>query len=141
MEQLIEFAGKHALLSGGFVVVFLILIWTEFTRRTQGFIELTSSQAIPLINANDTIVIDVSTAGDFHRGHIVDARNILPSRIASPDAELEKLSGSNILVVCKNGQASPTAASALVKLGAAKVAVLKGGMNQWLADNYPVTKD
>ncbi|MFT5139341.1 MAG: rhodanese-related sulfurtransferase [Lysobacterales bacterium] len=141
MEQLIEFAGKNALLSGGFVVVFLILIWTEFTRRTQGFVELAPTQAIPMINANDTVVIDVSAAADFHKGHIVGARNILPSRIASPDAEVEKLSGCNILVVCKNGQVSATAASTLVKLGAAKVAVLKGGMSQWIADNYPVTKD
>ena len=138
---MIEFAGKNALLSGGFVVVLLILIWTEITRRTQGFIELVPAQAIPVINANDTVVIDVSAAADFHKGHIVDARNILPSRFASPDAEVEKLTGRNILVVCKNGQASPTAASALVKLGAAKVAVLKGGMTQWLADNYPVTKN
>jgi rhodanese-related sulfurtransferase len=45
------------------------------------------------------------------------------------------------LLTCKNGQAAPSAASVLVKLGAAKVAVLKGGMLAWVADNYPVTKD
>ncbi len=139
MQQLIEFAGNHALLSGGFVLTFLILIWTEFKRRTQGFIELTPAQAIPLINQENTVVIDVSSSADFHKGHIVDAKNILPSRFKNPDAEIKKLKDKDILVACKSGQIAQSAASALVKLGAGRVAVLKGGMVQWTSDNYPVT--
>ena len=141
MEQLIEFAGKHALLSGGFVVVLLILIWTEITRRTQGFSEMTPVQAIPLINDQETVVVDVSASADFSKGHIVGAKNFVPSRFTDPDAEVQKLAGRKILVTCKNGQASTSAASALVKLGAARVAILKGGMLQWNSDNYPVTRD
>ena len=141
MQQLIEFATNHALLSGGFIVVILMLIWTEFSRRTQGFGELSPVQAIPLINDDDTIVVDISASADFHKGHIVGARNILPSRFKNPDAEIQKLNNKNILVTCKNGQAAPAAASALVKLGASRVAVLKGGMLAWASDNYPVTKD
>ncbi len=141
MEQLIEFAGRHALLSGGFIVVSLILIWTEISRRTQGYTELTPVQAVPLINNKNTVVVDVSASADFHKGHIVEARNFLPSRFSNPDAEIQKLTGRSILVACKNGQASPTAAAALVKLGAAQVAVLKGGMMKWVEDNYPVTRD
>jgi rhodanese-related sulfurtransferase len=141
MEQLIEFAGKHALLSGGFVVAFLILIWTEFTRRTQGFSELTPVQAVPLINDQDTVVVDVSAPADFSKGHIVGAKNFVPSRFANPDAEVQKLAGRKILVTCKSGQTSTSAASALVKLGAASVATLKGGMMAWSSDNYPVTRD
>jgi rhodanese-related sulfurtransferase len=64
----------------------------------------------------------------------------MPSRLAKPDDELLKLAQKNILVTCKNGQASPAAAAALVKLGARQVAVLKGGVMQWIADNYPVTR-
>lgn len=141
MQQLIEFAGNHALLSGGFVAVLLMLIWSEFSRRTQGFREISPAQAIPLINDKGTVVVDVSASADFHKGHIVGARNFLPSRFKSPDAEVEKLAQKNILVACKNGQAAPVAATALVKLGASKVAVLKGGMLAWAGDNYPVTTD
>jgi rhodanese-related sulfurtransferase len=139
MEQFIEFAGKHILLSGGFVVVLGILIWTEITRRTQGFSELTPVQAIPLINDKDTVVVDVSSSADFQQGHIVDARNLAVSRFSNPDAEVQKLAGKKVLVTCKNGQAAPATASAIVKLGAERVAVLKGGMLQWKADNYPTT--
>jgi rhodanese-related sulfurtransferase len=139
MEQLMEFAGNNALLSGGFVAVLLMLIWTEISRRTQGFRELSPAQAIPLINDQETVVVDVSASADFHKGHIVGAQNFLPSRFKSPDAEVEKLAKKNILVACKNGQAAPAAASALVKLGAERVALLKGGMLAWTGDNYPVT--
>ncbi len=141
MEQLFEFAGNHAMLSGGFVAVFLFLVWTEISRNTRGFSELAPGQAIPLINDQNTVVVDVSASADFHKGHIVGARNILPSRFGSPDAEIQKLAGKKILVACKSGQTAQSAAATLVKLGAAEVAVLKGGMTQWTADNYPVTRD
>ncbi len=140
MQQIFEFAGNHAMLSGGFVAVLLILIWTELSRKTRGFSELIPAQAIPLINDQNTVVVDISASADFHKGHIVGARNILPSRFASPDAEIQKLAGKNILVACKSGQSAQPVAASLVKLGAAKVAVLKGGMVQWSADNYPVTR-
>ena len=140
MQQLFEFAGNHAMLSGGFVAVFLLLVWTEISRKTRGFSELVPAQAIPLINQQNTVVVDISASADFHKGHIVGARNISPSRLSKPDAEIQKLAGKKILVVCKSGQAAQSAAAALVKIGAAEVAVLKGGITQWVADNYPVTK-
>jgi rhodanese-related sulfurtransferase len=118
-----------------------MLVWTEITRRTRGFSELAPAQAIPLINDKNTVVVDVSASAEFHKGHIVGAINYLPSRFSNPDAELQKLAGKNVLVACKTGQTAQSAAATLVKLGAAKVAVLKGGMTQWSADNYPVTRD
>ena len=141
MEQLIEFAGNHPLLSGGFVAVLLLLIWTEISRRKRGFTELGPAQAIPLINDKNTVVVDVSPSADFSKGHIVGARNILPSRFSDPDAEIRKLAGKNVVVACKNGQVAQSAAASLTKIGAAQIAVLKGGMTQWVADNYPVTRD
>lgn len=141
MQQLIEFAGNHALMSGGFVALVLMLIWTEITRRTQGYSEVTPSQAVPLINDSNTVVVDISASADFHKGHIVGAKSFLPSRFKNPDAELMKLKGRNIVVACKSGQSAQSAASALVKIGATQVAVLKGGMSQWVGDNYPVTRD
>ena len=141
MQQLIEFAGNHALMSGGFVAVLLLLIWSEISRHMRGFSELVPAQAIPLINDTNTVVVDVSASADFHKGHIVGARNILPSRFKDPDAEIQKLAGKNVLVACKTGQTAQAAAAALVQIGAAQVAVLKGGMTQWSSDNYPVTRD
>jgi rhodanese-related sulfurtransferase len=139
MEQLIEFVGNNALLAGGFVAVLVLLIYTELMRKIRGLKELSPAQAVPWINASDAVVIDVSTAADFNKGHIVDARNLPASRLADPDAEILKLKDKKLLLVCKSGQAAFTAASSLVKMGASDVAVLKGGMTQWRSDQFPVT--
>jgi len=139
MDQFIEFAGNHPLLTGGFVAVLLVLIWTETTRRFQGLKQLSPAEAIPWINDPNAVVVDISSAADFNKGHIVNARHIPASRLASPDAEIDKLKDRKLLVVCKSGQSAMGAAATLKKLGASEVAVLKGGMAQWVSDQFPVT--
>ena len=128
------------MLSGGFVLVLALLIWSEISRRTRGFREISPADAVPMINKGDTVVVDISPPAEFNQGHIVGARNYPPSRFSKPDKELEKLKNSPVLVVCKSGQTALATASALVKLGVPDVAVLKGGMTQWKSDNYPITR-
>ena len=140
MEQLFEFVGNHPLMSGGFVALGLLLAWSFVAPRVQGFRELTPAQAVPIINAGDTIVVDVSSAADFQKGHIVGARNLTPSRFEKPDAEVEKLRGRPVLLVDKNGQSVARAAAALKKIGPGSIATLRGGMAQWRSEQYPVTK-
>jgi len=92
------------------------------------------------MNDPATVVIDVSAAADFNKGHIINARHLAMARIQNPDAEVQKLLKSKLVLVCKNGQTSVQAAAALKKQGAVDVAVLKGGMARWLGDQYPVTR-
>ena len=139
MEQVIEFAGNNLLLVGGFVAVLGLLVWTEVMRKVQGLVELTPAESVSWINDPDTVIVDISPVADFNKGHIVDARNIQASRLANPDAEILKLKDSKLLVVCKSGQTAISAAGNLRKMGAANVAVLKGGMAQWRGDQFPVT--
>ena len=139
MEQVIEFVGNHPLLAGGFVAVLGLLVYTEVMRKIQGLKELSPAQAVPWINDPDAVVVDVSPVADFNKGHIVDARNIQASRLADPDAEIEKLRDKKLLLVCKSGQSAVPAAISLLKMGVRDVAVLKGGMSQWRSDQFPVT--
>ena len=140
MEQLFEFVGRHPLLSAGFVAVLGMLIWSEITRRFQGLAELSPAQAVAWMNDEKSVVVDVSAAADYSKGHIVGARNIALSRLIEGDPEVKKLKDAKVLLVCKLGQTSIQAAKNLKKLGFADLAVLKGGMQQWLSDQYPVTK-
>lgn len=139
MEQLFEFAGNHPLLVGGFVVVLGLLIWTEVMRSISGLRELSPAQAVPWINDSNAVIIDISPAAEFNKGHIVNARNLQASRLAKPDADILKLKDKKVLVVCKSGQSAAGAAASLRKMGAVDVAVLKGGMAQWRSDQFPVT--
>lgn len=140
MEQLIEFAGRHPLLSIGFIAVLGLLIWTELVRKLQGLNELSPAQSVAWINDPRAVVVDVSSVADFNKGHIVDARNITMSRIDKADAEVQKLKDKKVLLVCKTGQTAMQAAIKLKKLGVSELAVLKGGMLQWQSDQYPVTR-
>lgn len=133
-----EFASNHAILVGGFVAVVLLLIWTEIGRHTRGYAELTPVEAVRMINQGETSVVDISAAADFSRGHLSGAKNIALSRINDTDAEINKIKAKPVLVVCKNGNTAHQAAAQLVKLGAANVAVLKGGITQWQEDQFPL---
>lgn len=141
MGQLIEFAGNHGMLVAGFAAVVLLLIWTEIGRHTRGYTELTPLLAVQKINQGNTSVVDISTAADFSKGHLAGAKHIALSRFSDTDPEIAKIKSGPVLVVCKNGQTAHSAAAKLVKLGATDVAVLKGGTTQWVADQYPLSRD
>ena len=140
MDQVLEFVSNHPLLAGGFVAVLGLLIWTEIHRRLQGLVELNPTELVTRMNDPDAVIIDVSAAADFNKGHILNARNLAMTRIQNADAEVQKLLKSKLVLVCKTGQTSVQAAAAFKKLGAADVAILKGGMARWLGDQYPVTR-
>lgn len=140
MQQLIEFAANHLLLVAGFLAVILLLAWTEINRHIRGFDELTPVEAVRKINQGKISVVDISTAAEFAKGHLAGAKNIALSRFNTPDADIEKLKAKAVLVVCKNGQSAHQAAARLVKLGAEDVAILKGGVSQWTADQYPLSR-
>ena len=140
MEQMIEFAGNHAMLVAGFVAIVLLLVWTEISRHTRGYAELTPLQAVQKINQGQTSIIDISAAAEFSKGHLAGAKHFALSRFSQSDPEIEKLTSAPLLVVCKNGHTAHQAAAKLVKMGASDVAVLKGGTTQWAADQYPLVR-
>lgn len=140
MGQLIEFASNHAMLVGAFAGITLLLIWTEISRYTRGYTELTPLQAVQKMNRGNTAIVDISTAADFSKGHIAGAKHIALSRFSESDPDIAKIKSGPVLVVCKNGVTAHQGAAKLVKLGATDVAVLKGGTTQWVADQYPLAR-
>ena len=125
----------------GFAAVVLLLVWTEISRFTRAYTELTPQLAVQKINQGNISIVDISSAADFSKGHLSGAKHIALSRFSETDPEIAKVKSGPVLVVCKNGQTAHTAAAKLVKLGATDVAVLKGGTTQWVADQYPLSKD
>jgi len=140
VQQIIEFASNHGGLVGGFGAVILFLLWTEFARFTRGYVELSPVQAVQKINQGETVVVDISPSADFAKGHLANAKPIALSRFSKPDPEIEKIVSKPVLIVCRNGQTAHQAAARLVKLGAKDVAVLKGGITQWSADQFPLSR-
>jgi rhodanese-related sulfurtransferase len=138
VDQLVEFAGNHGMMVAGFVGIVLLLIWTEISKHTRGYTELSPIQAVQKINQGKTSIVDISAAADYSKGHLTGAKHIALSRFSDADPDIEKLKSGAVLVVCKNGQTAHSAAAKLVKMGASDVSVLKGGTTQWAADQYPL---
>lgn len=82
-------------------------------------------------------LLDVRTPQEYADGHIAGAKNI---NVQSDDfgllAQEELSKDSPVLVYCRSGRRSLTAADILTELGY-KVVNLKGGLIEWKEDGLP----
>ncbi len=88
------------------------------------------------------LIVDVREPEEYsdELGHIHGSR-LIPLKLLSGRAgELEALKGSEIVVVCRAGVRSSTAAAILTALGFEHVSNLKGGMLEWNEAGLPVER-
>ncbi len=137
-ELLPEFIGNHPILSLAFVGLLITLIHNEISMRTRGFKAVTPGQLTQLINSRDAAILDVSTAPEFDKGHIVGAFNITPTAIDPDDKRLSSHREQPLAVVCKNGMQSETISKKLRKAGFSELFWLKGGVQAWATDQLPL---
>ncbi|MCB1773931.1 MAG: rhodanese-like domain-containing protein [Gammaproteobacteria bacterium] len=139
MEQLIEFAGNHALLVGAFLVVLTALVW-NLAMDPGGKNAVDPLAATAMINHEDAVVLDVRSMAEFKDGHIVNAVNIPLNGLGGNLKQLEKHKGKPIVAVCRSGSRSGSACSMLRKHGFENVKNLRGGMMAWESANLPVKR-
>ncbi len=139
MEQLLEFAGNHALLVAAFGIVLSALMWNLAT-DPGGRNAVDALAATALINHEDAVVVDVRSMAEFKDGHIVNAVNIPLNGLANNIKQLEKHRGKPIVAVCRSGSRSGAACSLLRKHGFENVKNLRGGMLAWQNANLPVKR-
>ncbi|MFZ3205586.1 MAG: rhodanese-like domain-containing protein [Pseudomonas sp.] len=136
LANLIEFASTHYVLSGLFVVLLALLIFTELRKGGQS---LSSRELTALINSEQGLVLDVRGQKDFSAGHIVGALHIPYEKVAGRIAELEKHKAKTLVVVDAMGQHAGTVSRDLKKAGF-NAAKLSGGIASWRGDNLPLVK-
>ena len=139
MEELIEFAGNHALLVGAFLVVLTALVW-NLAMDPGGKNAVDPLAATAMINHEDAVVLDVRSMAEFKDGHIVNAVNIPLNGLGGNLKQLEKHKGKPIVAVCRSGSRSGSACSMLRKHGFENVKNLRGGMMAWESANLPVKR-
>jgi glyoxylase-like metal-dependent hydrolase (beta-lactamase superfamily II)/rhodanese-related sulfurtransferase len=88
------------------------------------------------------LIVDVRTDAEYHGelGHIKQSHLIpmakLPASVETLDAERD----NEIILVCRSGVRSTTAAAILTGLGFSKVKNLNGGMLAWNEKGFPVER-
>ncbi len=139
-EELLAFAGRHPYLSLGLAGLTLAIVYTEIARLLRPYKALRPAELTALINRENALVVDMSPAADFDKGHIAGSRNVAPSQF---DPESKLLVGARalpVVAVCRNGQASADAAKRLKKAGFEKVYWLDGGIAAWQQADLPLVK-
>lgn len=134
------FAGRHPMLSLALVGLTVAILYTEVARLFRGYKPVKPAELPLLSNQPGSVVVDLSASGDFEKGHIAGSRNAMPSQFG-PDSKL--VAGARqapVVLVCRNGMASASAAKKLKKAGFDQVHWLDGGIAAWQAAGLPLVK-
>ena len=140
MEQYLEFVSNHYILSAGWAVVFVMLIYSFLGARLRGYANANPDVVTQLINRENAVMVDVREDNEYVGGHIINSVHIPIGYFRDRLKELDKYKSDPIIVGCKTGQRSSQACVILKKAGFEKVYNLSGGVSAWQADNLPLTK-
>jgi rhodanese-related sulfurtransferase len=112
-----------------------------------GIQNVTVEEAKKMVEQEDVFVLDVRTPSEFNSSRIEGA-TLIPVKNSggsnlSPDQLLEARinevpKDKKILVYCKSGNRSASAAKILVNAGYSQVYNMEGGINAWVGAGYPV---
>jgi rhodanese-related sulfurtransferase len=139
MQQLVEFASSAPILSLAWVGLLGALIYSFIgTNSTKS---LSPQEMTLLMNRENAQVLDIRTAEEFKKGHILGASHISFNDLQQKGVgKLEKQKENPIIVVCATGASASRACSLLKKQGFSAAYLLKGGMLEWQNAKLPLTK-
>ncbi len=141
MEQFIEFASSHMLLSAAWFAIFTLIIFTTIKIKMSPVKQISAQELTFLVNREEGVVVDIRAEKEFKAGHILDAKHLTIEKANKNDfVSLENYKDKPIIVVCAAGMVATKVANQLYKAGYTKSNLLKGGMNSWAAAGLPVTK-
>lgn len=136
---MLEFVANHPWLFMALAAVIVSLIANEVHGNMTAGRRLSPPEAVRLINDRDPILLDVRTAADFKRGHLLGAQSVPLTKLDAEVSRLAKQPERPVIVYCALGGSSLTAAQKLKKAGLQEVYPLRGGINAWLNASLPVT--
>lgn len=140
MQQLGEFVVNHWVLFAALTVILALLIANLASGLGAASGQLSPPDAVRLINREDAVIVDLREAGEFNRGHILNAVNVPEARLNERLTELRKYRDRPVIVYCAAGNTAARAAAALKKAGFTKLYSLRGGIGAWQQDNLPIAR-
>lgn len=103
--------------------------------------DISAKEAEKLIAENPgMLILDVRTPGEYKEGHIKGAKLIPVQQLAERVAEIEDYKDKEILIYCRSGGRSVTAAEILQREGFRKLYNLQRGIRDWIKEGLPIEK-
>ncbi len=97
------------------------------------------AEAVLLINHQNAVIVDVRSDKEYQEGHIVNSLHIPLGVLENRLSDLKNHKNDSLIMVCRSGTRSTSAANILKKQGFASVQNLHGGMLAWSSASLPVT--
>lgn len=138
-DQLLAFAHAHVMIVVAFVAVLVAIAANELHGRLSAGPRLGAPDAVRLLNDRNALVIDIRSAADFKKSHLLRAINVPAAKLKENTGQFGKDKERPIIVYCNMGATSLEAAKTLRALGHKEVYPLRGGINGWQNSNLPVT--
>jgi rhodanese-related sulfurtransferase len=139
-DTLLDFAGRHAMLSMGLVGLTIAIVYMEVARLFRSYKVLRPAGLTALINRENALVVDLSSTAEFEKGHIPGSKNVQPSQFDPENKQLANAKAMPVVAVCRTGQASAAAAKRLKQAGFEHVYWLDGGIAAWQQADLPLVK-
>jgi len=140
MQEFINFLMANWMLSLAAIVLSVMLLANEMTRGLQKFRDVSAAEFARLIGRENVLLLDVRETDEFRGEHIKGAKHLALGTLATKLSELESHKTNQVLLYCRSGNRSSTAANMLVKAGFSNVGHLAGGIMAWKAESYPVVR-
>jgi rhodanese-related sulfurtransferase len=121
-----------AITSGG------LLLW-PMVSRNMGGANLTTSEAVMLINREKAVLIDVSEPAEFAAAHAAGSKNV-PFGTLAASPTLPKNKALPLVVLCPTGARASRAVAILRKQGYENSRALAGGVAAWRDANLPIER-
>ena len=138
--RLAAFAAEHNVMVPALAVLTVAILYTEFSRLTSGFKAVDPAGLTALVNRDNALLVDLSAAADFEKGHIAGAKNVQMSQFDADNKVLAKVRELPVALVCRTGTVSAEAARKLAKAGFKQVHWLDGGLAAWQQASLPLVK-
>lgn len=122
-----------------FIIMVMCIVQASGCTRNDSIISVSVPAFEKEMMSDSVQLLDVRTPEEYAEGHINGAININAQSDKFRETAVKKLSkDSTVLVYCRSGRRSLTAAEILTKLGY-NVVNLKGGIIEWEENGRPVT--
>lgn len=137
----VEFLSQNWHLILTLVIIIALLVLEPVLLKAAGINQVAPLGVTQLVNHQSATILDVCSNKEYTAAHIPDSVNIPLSDFATHSDKLESYKGKPVIVSCRSGSRSKSAAKKLGKQGFKDIYILSGGNAAWEKENLPMTRN
>jgi rhodanese-related sulfurtransferase len=135
-----DFILQNWMLVSAIIFVIFLILFEPMRRRMYGIETANVYDAVSLSNHQNAIFVDVRESKEMANGVINGAYRIPLSSFEKNIGQIEKFKDSPVIVYCRSGNRSLSAATRLKKKEFKQVYNLAGGILAWQKESLPLEK-